>query len=56
MKKQVNVTIDDDLLSYLDELADINGRTRSGMLNRLIQMSYEEDKKLEEEAKFYESN
>lgn len=56
MVKQISVTIDEDLLKYLDDLADINGRSRSGMINRLIQKSYDDDKALDEEVKFYENN
>lgn len=50
MVKQISVTIDEDLLKYLDELAEINGRSRSGMINWLIQRSYDEDLILDEEA------
>lgn len=52
MVKQISVTIDEELLKYLDDLADINGRSRSGMINWLIQKSYDEDKALDEEAKY----
>ena len=54
MVKQISVTIDEELLKYLDELADINSRSRSGMINWMIQKSYEEDKALDEEAKSYD--
>lgn len=53
MTKQISITIEEDLLNYLDKLADINGRSRSGMINWLIQRSYDEDKALDEEAKSY---
>ena len=55
MVKQISVTIDEDLLKYLDDLADINGRSRSGMINWLIQRSYDDDKALDEEAAVYEN-
>lgn len=53
MTKQISITIEEDLLNYLDELADTNGRSRSGMINWLIQKSYDEDIALDEEAKSY---
>lgn len=53
MVKQISVTIDEDLLEYLDELADINGRSRSGMITWLIKRSHDEDVALDEEAKQY---
>ena len=53
MVKQISVTIDEDLLKYLDDLANINGRSRSGMINWLIQRSYEEDLLLDEEANIH---
>lgn len=43
MTKNISITIDQDLLEYLDELADINGRTRSGMISYLIRQLYLED-------------
>ena len=43
MTKNISITLDQDLLDYLDELADINDRTRSGMISYLIKQSYLED-------------
>ena len=43
MTKNISITLDQDLLEYLDELADINDRTRSGMISYLIKQSYLED-------------
>lgn len=43
MTKNISITLDQDLLEYLDELADINDRTRSGMIRYLIKQSYLED-------------
>lgn len=40
MTKNISITLDQDLLEYLDELADINDRTRSGMISYLIKQSY----------------
>lgn len=53
MTKQISITIEEVLLKYLDDLADINGRSRSGMINWIIQKSYDDDKALDEEAKSY---
>ena len=50
MNKQISITLDEKLLNYLEELADINGRTRSGMIAWLIKKSQEEDESLEKEA------
>ena len=50
MNKQISITLDEKLLKYLEELADINGRSRSGMISWLIKKSYEEDVALEVEA------
>lgn len=43
MTKNISITLDQDLLEYLDELAKINNRTRSGMISYLIKQSYLED-------------
>lgn len=54
MTKNISITIEENLLNYLDELADINGRSRSSMLSWLIKKSYDEDNLLDEEADNYE--
>lgn len=43
MTKQISITIEEEQLAYLDELADINGRTRSSMLNWLLKMAEASD-------------
>ena len=48
-KTQVSITIEEDLLKYLDELADINSRSRSGMISWLISRAKQEDDALDEE-------
>ena len=53
MTKNISITIEEDLLNYLDNLAEINGRSRSSMLSWLIKKSYDEDKALDEEADRY---
>ena len=56
MTKQISITIDEEQLKYLDDLAEINSRSRSGMISYLIKQSMDQDKALDEEAKQYESN
>ena len=53
MTKNISITLDEDLIKYLDDLADINGRTRSGMISWLITQSKAADEDLEKEAKEY---
>lgn len=54
--KNISLTIDEELLAYVDELADINGRSRSSMISWMIRQQYDQDKSLDEEAESYESN
>lgn len=49
MTKNISVTIEEELLNYLDEMADINGRTRSGMISWLIKQSKEQDEHVDED-------
>ena len=56
MTKQISITIDEEQLKYLDELAEMNGRSRSGMISWLIKQSQDEDDALNEEARTYESS
>ena len=56
MTKQISITIEEEQLTYLDELAEINGRSRSGMISYLIKVSMDQGKALDEEAKHYGSN
>lgn len=53
MTKNISLTIEEDLLTYLDELAEINGRSRSSMISWLILQSKRADETLDEEAKSY---
>ena len=53
MTKQISITIEEEQLTYLDELAEINGRSRSGMICYLIKLSMDQDKAQDEEAKSY---
>ena len=56
MTKQISITIEEDQLTYLDELAEINSRSRSGMISYLIKQSMNQDKALDEEAEYYDNN
>lgn len=56
MTKQISITIEEEQLNYLDELAEINSRSRSGMIGYLIKQSMDQDEALDEEAKYYETN
>ena len=53
-KTQISITIEEELLKYLDELSDINGRSRSGMISWLITRSKVEDENLDAASKEYE--
>lgn len=54
--KNISLTIDEELLAYVDELAAINDRSRSSMISWMIRQQYDLDKNLDEEAESYESN
>lgn len=54
--KNISLTIDEELLAYVDKLAAINDRSRSSMISWMIRQQYDQDKNLEEEAESYESN
>lgn len=54
--KNISLTIDEELLAYVDELAVINDRSRSSMVSWMIRQQYDQDKSLHEEAESYESN
>ena len=43
MTKQISITIEEEQLKYLDELAEVNGRSRSSMLNWLLKMAEASD-------------
>lgn len=49
MTKNISVTIEEELLNYIDDLAKINGRTRSGMISWLIKQSKEQDDDLDKD-------
>lgn len=49
MTKQISITIEEEQLAYLDELAKINGRSRSSMLNWFLKMAEASDEAEKEE-------
>lgn len=49
MTKQISITIEEEQLAYLDCLAEINGRSRSSMLNWLLKMAEASDNAESEE-------
>ena len=53
MKNTVNIsiTLDADLLAYIDELSLINERSRSSMIAWIIRKEKASDEMLDEEAK-----
>lgn len=53
--KNISLTIDEELLAYVDELAVINGRSRSSMISWMIRQQYDQDKNLDKEAESYEN-
>lgn len=53
--KNISLTLDEELLAYVDELAAINGRSRSSMISWMIRQQYDQDKSLDEEAESYEN-
>ena len=54
MTKNISITLEEEQLKYLDNLADINGRSRSGMISWLIRKSQDEDEALQREAEYYD--
>ena len=53
--KNISLTIDDELLAYVDELAAINDRSRSSMISWMIRQQYDLDADLDREAQTYET-
>ena len=46
----ISISIDKDLLKYVDDVAEINGRTRSGMIAWFLKQEQERDKELDKEV------
>ena len=55
MTRPITITLDQELISYIDDIAAINCRTRSAMIAWLIAKEKKFDDDLDEEAKEYES-
>lgn len=50
MSKQIiTMTIDEDLIKYLEDLASVNHRSRSGMMEQLIREEQERDQMLDDQ-------
>lgn len=49
MTKNISITLEEEQLKYLDELSEINGRSRSGMISWIIKQSQDQDAALDEE-------
>ncbi|MBO5712444.1 MAG: hypothetical protein J6R47_06345 [Acholeplasmatales bacterium] len=58
MSNKINksITVDQDNWIYIQQLARVNRRSVSGMIDWLISRSREEDNNLEQEAKEYDKN
>lgn len=52
--KQISITLNSDVLTYIDELASLNDRTRSSMINWILNKEKQSDEALEKEAKLHE--
>ena len=51
MSKIISITLDESLISYIDDLAEANGRPRSNMMPCLIKEEMERDLIMEEYAR-----
>jgi len=51
MSKIISITLDENLISYIDDLAEANGRSRSNMISCLIKEEMERDLIMEEYAR-----
>lgn len=52
--KQISLTLDQEILNYIDELATLNSRSRSGMINWILAKEKAADDALAEEGLTYE--
>lgn len=50
MRKTISITLEEDQISYIDDLAAINSRNRSNMIAWLIDKEKQADEDLEEDA------
>ena len=54
--KQISITLSEETLNYLEELAEINCRSRSGMIEFILQGEKHRDEALDEEARYYDKS
>lgn len=54
MTKTISITLDPELIAYVDEVAESNGRTRSNTIAWFIKMEMARDAALNEEGEQYE--
>lgn len=47
--KTISITIDEHLLKYIDDSADTNNRSRSGMISWIVRKEMERDQALDED-------
>ena len=47
----ISISIDRDLLKYVDEVAEINGRSRSGMISWFLKQERQKDIDLDMEVR-----
>ena len=52
--KQISLTLDQEILNYIDELSTLNSRSRSGMINWILAKEKAADEALAEEGLNYE--
>ena len=45
---QISITITKDILSYIDEIAAVNGRSRSAMINWILTKEKAQDEALDD--------
>ena len=46
----ISISIDKELLAYVDDVAEINGRSRSGMIAWFLKQEHDKDVALDEEV------
>ena len=51
---QISLTLNSELLKYIDELASLNDRSRSSMINWILNKEKQSDEALEKEAMLHE--
>ena len=54
--KQISITLSEEILAYVEYLAAVNCRSRSGMIEFILQAEKHRDEALDEEARNYDKN